>query len=564
MKKNIKKCFALLLAVVMTLTMALAVFAAVPNNTTGGSTTVPITDNTTEGTLTITKAGSYFIYKVFSANQKPGETTYTWEKPESKFEAALKTALNENTLNDKTVEKIVALKSGEKKALAAALANAVENVTPDEKVTVAKTPVTLPLGYYLVVDKGSEGLTKSQPILVAIPQVQGDKWVYDISVTPKSSSTDFTKKIAEGDKLVDTNTKNIGDYVDYRLWADVPTYSEAAYADSGSKLVFNITDKMSTQLDWTEESATSLKVYVINAAETTAIAKITENTGALIDSNYYIVEPATIGQSGQTFKLNFNRSFLETYKGKVVVVAFKAKLNKTAKIGNAKGEDLSGISDVRNWKESDQNYNEKGNPNAADLEYTNEFDANKDSKTNHIKDNVTTFTFKLDVKKIDKVRDDDGSEIGLSGAEFTVYTDSACKNVYKNDIHNSGTGCVLTTADNGEVTGTGFNAGTYYIKETKAPAGYKLYDGVITVKIDASKDKNNGQYTGDFTYKVTFGEDGIVQNNLTLVTVEDEKGLTLPGTGGIGTTLFTFGGIALILIAGVMFIVYTRKQKKQS
>ena len=49
-----------------------------------------------------------------------------------------------------------------------------------------------------------------------------------------------------------------------------------------------------------------------------------------------------------------------------------------------------------------------------------------------------------------------------------------------------------------------------------------------------------------------------------VVTVIDQKGLTLPGTGGIGTTLFTFGGIALILIAGVMFIVYTRKQKKQS
>ena len=554
MKKNIKKCFALLLAVVMTLTMAMTVFAA-NNNTTGGRTTVAIAaDAPTVGKLTITKNGSYSIYKVFSANQKPGETTYTW------------TADSEYTsvLAGRTVEDIATLKGAGLKTLATALAGVATEKTRKATVNEACTLDNLELGYYLVVDNGNEGLTKSQPILVAIPQVQGNAWVYDISVTPKTSSTDFTKKIAEGDKLVDTNTKNIGDYVDYRLWADVPTYSEAAYADSGSKLVFNITDKMSTQLDWTEESATSLKVYVINAAETTAIAKITENTGALIDPNYYIVEPATIGQSGQTFKLNFNRSFLETYKGKVVVVAFKAQLNKTAKIGNAKGEDLSGISDVRNWKEPDQNYNEKGNPNAADLEYTNEFDANKDSKTNHIKDNVTTFTFKLDVKKIDKVRDDDGSEIGLSGAEFTVYTDSACKNVYKNDIHNSGTGCVLTTADNGEVTGTGFNAGTYYIKETKAPAGYKLYDGVITVKIDDSKDKNNGQYTGDFTYKVTFGEDGIVQNNLTLVTVEDEKGLTLPGTGGIGTTLFTFGGIALILIAGVMFIVYTRKQKKQS
>ena len=120
---------------------------------------------------------------------------------------------------------------------------------------------------------------------------------------------------------------------------------------------------------------------------------------------------------------------------------------------------------------------------------------------------------------------------------------------------------MLTTDSDGNVTGTGFKEGTYYIKETKAPAGYKLYNGVITVTINALPE--NGPYDGSFNYKVIFGEDPKEQT-LTLVKVEDEKGLTLPGTGGIGTTLFTFGGIALILIAGVMFIVYTRKQKKQS
>ena len=125
MKKNIKKCFALLLAVVMTLTMALAVFAAEPNNTTGGRTTVAIASDAPQlGKLTITKGGSYSIYKVFSANQKPGETTYTW------------TADSEYTsvLAGRTVENIATLKGAELKTLATALAGVATEKT--RKATV--------------------------------------------------------------------------------------------------------------------------------------------------------------------------------------------------------------------------------------------------------------------------------------------------------------------------------------------------------------------------------------------------------------------------------------------
>ena len=47
-------------------------------------------------------------------------------------------------------------------------------------------------------------------------------------------------------------------------------------------------------------------------------------------------------------------------------------------------------------------------------------------------------------------------------------------------------------------------------------------------------------------------------------TIFNAKGLSLPGTGGMGTTLFTFGGLVLVLVAGIMFVVYIRRQKKQS
>ena len=80
-------------------------------------------------------------------------------------------------------------------------------------------------------------------------------------------------------------------------------------------------------------------------------------------------------------------------------------------------------------------------------------------------------------------------------------------------------------------------------KETKAPTGYKVNSDNKTFTITANEEKEVIEDAGEFV---------------------NTKLSALPETGGIGTTLFTFGGIALILIAGVMFIVYTRKQKKQS
>jgi LPXTG-motif cell wall-anchored protein len=53
-------------------------------------------------------------------------------------------------------------------------------------------------------------------------------------------------------------------------------------------------------------------------------------------------------------------------------------------------------------------------------------------------------------------------------------------------------------------------------------------------------------------------------SNSNIAQITNKKGISLPGTGGIGTTIFTFGGLALVLVAAVMFIVYIKKQKKQA
>ncbi len=47
------------------------------------------------------------------------------------------------------------------------------------------------------------------------------------------------------------------------------------------------------------------------------------------------------------------------------------------------------------------------------------------------------------------------------------------------------------------------------------------------------------------------------------ITVTDPPADTLPATGGIGTYVFTFGGAAIILLAGVLFVIYMKKRKAE-
>ena len=523
------------MAVAVVLSMALPVMAADNNLKPGGETTVPVTDTSaTTGNLTIAKGQNghkYTIYPVLTAKLVEPDNTYTWE-PVKGWSESVPTAetIAAYTTASEVQELAQSLEGSESKPTEGVQRNVEEGTT-----------VSLSLGYYLIVDEGGDGLTKSQPILVAIPQVQGDKWVYDITVIPKSSKTTFEKKIVETDKdgnktLVDKNTANIGDLVEYRLKADIPKYDKDA-----TKIVFTITDTMSSGLTW-DSSYADFAVYTIGAAsdDDTVINIADPDKGTKVESgsDTYTAKFPDDNMAGQTFTVTFDTQFVKDHAGEVVIIVFKAKLNSEAIIAN--GNDG------------------KGNPNNADLEYSNDYYGG--TETERIPDDVKTYTFEIDVKKFEK------GAVGtlLPGAQFTVYKDKSCVDMYTNDVFKG----VLTTGDGedgtelGKAIAEGVKAGTYFLKETKAPAGYKVYDGVI--QVDVIEDAN-GAYHYDLTM-ITQDAEGTEQteteNNQSEVAVADEKGTTLPGTGGIGTTIFTFGGLALIVLAGILLVVYTRKQKK--
>ena len=101
----------------------------------------------------------------------------------------------------------------------------------------------------------------------------------------------------------------------------------------------------------------------------------------------------------------------------------------------------------------------------------------------------------------------------------------------------------VTTGDDGKATVKGLDLGTYYFKEVVAPDGYSI--NATDVFGTITKTDNEGVVT-------VIGD----------ATMTDTKLSSLPSTGGIGTTIFTVGGCAIMIAAAGLFFASRRKESK--
>ncbi len=118
-----------------------------------------------------------------------------------------------------------------------------------------------------------------------------------------------------------------------------------------------------------------------------------------------------------------------------------------------------------------------------------------------------------------------------------------------------------TTDENGKVTFRGLRSGTYTLTEIKAPNGYNLLPDPIIITINFVTDTEKA--TGHFEMSAvnsegvsigTFSQD---TGTFTL-TIENNAGSILPGTGGMGTTLFYIIGV--ILVCGAVVLLVSRRR----
>lgn len=347
-------------------------------------------------------------------------------------------------------------------------------------------------GEYLIIVTPTDGSTRIYDRAIAkLEPVQG----VDGNWTLANADVDMKMKSIEQppvDKTVNGEDGPVSDYapgdeVPFAITSVIPAYPADAINER-----FAIGDTMSGGLSFNN----NITVTVTPAADGQA-------TNLLAGTHYNLTPVDSL--NGKTFEIVFNYDEISIYAGCTVEVTY------TATVGNAA---TSGP--IEN--------NEATVEFARDPYVADDYDTDEDE--------VKLYTYTIQIQKVDK----DSSSTYLA-ATFDVRTNASDPD--------TSVGTIKTTANNqGKGSISDLPAGTYYLVETVAPAGYQLDATPIPVTIDA----------------VTAGD---AQETDLIVTlgnaITNTKTPSLPVTGGEGTIAITATGVVLIAGAAAL-IVRARRQ----
>lgn len=452
------------------------------------------------GKITINPANAgetYNVYKILTLQSyDKDKELYSYVKNGDQWDGFINSAKDEGylTINNDGYVEFDAKKTPKdyrefaKKALAYAKKNnvtATQTVTPDAGATTA-TIDKLDLGYYLV---GSTvgalcSLDTTNP---------------EVTVRDKNEAPTVEKKIAidgDFDNLTSSNSAHIGELVGFQSTISVKP---------GAKN-YTLHDTMNEHLDF--------KDYVHQAHT---------NLGNLELNKYIVVQNDPT--DGCTFEVSFTDAFYNDFRSQI-------------DDGSLKQIFIQYLTTVKD----DAVINEPMK-NTTHLTY-----GDQNTVTN--KSETITKTFGIPVFKYTK------NDQALAGAEFMLSTDPNCTDESKtlkftlnNDTNKyrfaADGNATLTSLNNGRIDIEGLKAGTYYLKETKAPDGYNLLKKIQIIEIgeDGSIKLNGDAITGD-------------------VKVKNNSGIELPSTGGMGTTLIYLAGIVLVVLSGYVLISKRRASTK--
>lgn len=509
--KSIKRIIALLLTAVMTMTMSVTAFAA----DTGNSLTVNVKEEGQD-----LKGQTINLYKLFDlTTSKSGDKTNYAYTVNDTYKATLATTLgaSADATNEVLVKKVSDLEqtSGAVQKFAndftaKALTENLEATKTSGKIAESQKSYEftgLAAGYYLVYVTGAKEIQSS---LVTVDGTTN-------TVNLKTEAPNITK-------IADKDTVSIGQVVKYTVTGSVPDttgYSEYVYKihDTLSNGLDFVNDENGTALG---EGATTVNVKVA-FTDTSVTPAGTTPTTATLDT-----------ASKRTMALDLSTwvKANQTNKGKEFTVTYYAKVNKDAVV------------------------TEK---NKAQLEYGNK----PGETTTTTPSEAKTPTYPLDIKKFAK----NGGKT-LAGAKFKLYSnktdaDKANENAIKVSAVTDKAGHYVvdptsTTTEFESVASidgknynlhvNGLAAGTYYLVETEAPAGYnKLTD---PIKVEITKDGDSWTISKNDAKE----EDKIID-------VENSTGSLLPSTGGMGTIAFAV--VAAILVFGVA-VSFIRDKKREN
>lgn len=499
--KKVKRMLAVLLTAIMTLAMGTTALAA---ETQKGNLTVKVNKNNTLEGQTIK------VYKLFDLSVSGDNYAYVVNET---YRGAIATALGMNTdaTNEALYEKLAEYTEGstEIQTFADAFTTAALTANTPETKSSGKLGAVreykfenLDYGYYLVYQSGTKEIQSSL-----------------VSVDAQDETVNLKGEAPSIDKTADAETVEIGQVVTYTITGTIPdTIGYESY-------VYKIHDKLTAGLDFVKD-ANGTAVDDANAYP----------VSVKLDKGEATTQSATLSGAGnRTMILDLSQWIRDNQgnKGSAFTVTYYAKVNKDAVVQTN---------------------------NSASLEYGN----NQNEITTTTPDVVTTPTYPLDIKKTDT------KDTLLAGAKFRLYkSEEDAKAANDNAIkvtgsegsytvavnQNTGQNMDMVTKETEVSTGynlrlNGLKAGTYWLVETEAPAGYNKLTAPIKVTIAQD---------GDNELEWTVSKDDAVENDK-IIDIQNSTGTLLPGTGGMGTILFTVVGIALVLIIAASFVISRRKR----